>query len=80
VRSIAHDACRHPTGPDYNGPAGDALRKTWPEERFDKGFHADLGPGDGPHRECNAILDVTLQVLLAQAEAPSTSAGGKTDG
>lgn len=59
------------TGPDYNGPAGDTLRATWPEERFHAGFHSDLGPGDGAHREAYAILDVTLQALIAQAqEAP----------
>ena len=65
------------TGPDYNDPAGDALRAAWPEERFHEGFHADLASGDRRYRECYAILDVTLQALLAQAEAPFTSAGGK---
>jgi len=54
-------------GPDYNGPAGDELRKLWPEDPFDAGFHADLAPGDGRHRQCFAILHCALQALIAKA-------------
>lgn len=55
------------TGPDYNGRNGEVLRAKWPVAEFDGGFHADLAPGDGPHRECFAILDVTLQAVIAEA-------------
>jgi hypothetical protein len=55
-------------GPDYNGPAGDRLRSEWPEADFHSGFDADLKPGDGPHRECYAILSCMLQGLLAKEE------------
>ncbi|TXN33943.1 hypothetical protein [Methylobacterium sp. WL19] len=54
-------------GPDYNGPAGERLRGEWPEADFHSGFHADLAPGDGPHRECYAILSCMLQAMLARA-------------
>lgn len=53
-------------GPDYNGPAGDRLRREWPEERYHEGFHADLKPGDGPHRECLALIAALLSALIAQ--------------
>lgn len=61
------------TGPDYNGRNGEALRAKWPVAKFDGGFHADLAPGDGPHRECLAILDVTLQAIIAQTEPQAAS-------
>ncbi|MHC2090045.1 hypothetical protein [Methylobacterium sp. CM6244] len=54
-------------GPDYNGPAGERLRAEWPEADFHSGFHADIAPGDGPHRECFAILSCMLQAMLARA-------------
>ncbi|MEE7460660.1 hypothetical protein MFUR16E_04600 [Methylobacterium fujisawaense] len=50
-------------GPDYNGSAGERLRQEWPEAEFHAGFDADLSPGDGPHRECAALLDCLLQAL-----------------
>lgn len=55
-------------GPDYNGPDGERLHREFPEDIFDNGFHADLAPGDGPHRECEAILN-----CLAQAKAAIAS-------
>ncbi len=55
-------------GPDYNGPAGDRLRAEWPEERYHEGFHADLKPGDGPHRECLALIHALLSALIAREE------------
>ncbi|TNC14866.1 hypothetical protein FF100_04620 [Methylobacterium terricola] len=53
-------------GPDYNGPAAERLKAEWPEERFHEGFHADLKPGDGPHRECLALIAALLSALLAR--------------
>lgn len=56
-------------GPDYNGPAGERLKAKFPPERFDHGgFDADLSPGDGPHRQCYAILAALLTALLASQE------------
>lgn len=53
-------------GPDYNGPAGERLKAEFPPERFDHGgFDADLKPGDGPHRQCLAILACLLSAKLA---------------
>ena len=54
-------------GPDYNGPDADRLRREWPEERFHEGFHADLKPGDGRHRQCFALLHCLLQAEIARA-------------
>jgi hypothetical protein len=53
-------------GPDYNGPDGERLKAEFPPERFDHGgFDADLKPGDGPHRQCLAILACLLSAKLA---------------
>jgi len=57
-------------GPDYNGPAAERLKAEFPPDRFDHGgFDADLSPGDGPHRQCYAILACLLQALLTIQEA-----------
>lgn len=53
-------------GPDYNGSAAERLKAEFPPECFDHGgFDADLGPGDGPHRECLAIIACILSAKLA---------------
>lgn len=56
-------------GPDYNGPAGERLRREFPVERFDGKFDADLAPGDGKHRTCYALLHCILQALIAKEES-----------
>lgn len=53
-------------GPDYNGPAAERLKAEWPEDRYHEGFHADLKPGDGPHRECLALIAALLSALISQ--------------
>ncbi|MFD2142277.1 hypothetical protein [Ancylobacter oerskovii] len=55
-------------GPDYNGPAGERLKREFPVEKFDGGFDADLAPGDGRHRTCYAILSCILQALIVREE------------
>lgn len=56
-------------GPDYNGPAAERLKADFPPSQFDHGgFDADLSPGDGPHRQCYAILAALLTALLASQE------------
>jgi len=52
-------------GPDYNGPNRADLMSQFPEDDFHEGFHADLKPGDGPHRECRAILSCVIQAKVA---------------
>ena len=59
-------------GPDYNGPHGERLHREFPSEIYDGGFHADLRPGDGPHRCCLAILHVLLQALIKIEQERST--------
>ncbi|MEN6545673.1 MAG: hypothetical protein ABFE07_06485 [Armatimonadia bacterium] len=56
-------------GPDYNGPDRERLFREFPVERFDGGIHADLPPGDGPHRCCYALLHVLLSALIAKKES-----------
>ncbi|KQO89451.1 hypothetical protein [Methylorubrum sp. SL192] len=52
-------------GADYNGPDGERLHREWPldiagsRETWDE----DLAPGDGPHRECMAILACAVRAL-----------------
>lgn len=53
-------------GPDYNGLDAERLRREWPEERFHEGFHADLKPGDGRHRQCLALLHCLIQAEMAR--------------
>jgi hypothetical protein len=54
-------------GPDYNGPDGERLRREFPPERFDAGFDADLAPGDGTARLCQALMNCLVQALKAAA-------------
>lgn len=61
-------------GPDYNGPAGERLKREFTVEKFDSGFDADLAPGDGPHRTCYAILHCILQALIKIEEQRAASA------
>lgn len=56
-------------GPDYNGPAGERLRREFPVELFDGKFDADLAPGDGKHRTCYALLHCILSALIAKEES-----------
>lgn len=65
-------------GPDYNGPAGARLRAEWPEADFHDGIHADLAPGDGPHRECAALLTCLL-TALERRPAPALVAARGTE-
>jgi hypothetical protein len=70
-------------GPDYNCPAAERLKAEFPPEQFDHGgFDADLSPGDGPHRQCYAILAALLTALLALSQPdrlPETATGGETE-
>ncbi|MGE7152451.1 hypothetical protein ACQKJ1_01755 [Methylorubrum rhodesianum] len=52
-------------GADYNGPEGERLRREWPldVEGAVETWDEDLAPGDGPHRECLAILACAVRAL-----------------
>ncbi|MBI1689295.1 hypothetical protein [Methylorubrum sp. DB1722] len=52
-------------GADYNGPEGERLRREWPldVEGAVETWDEDLAPGDGPHRECMAILACAVRAL-----------------
>ena len=57
-------------GADYNGPDGERLRREWPldVEGAVETWDEDLGPGDGPHRECMAILACAVRALAYRLE------------
>ena len=58
-------------GPDYNGAHRAELEAEWGNNRItDGGFSDDLAPGDGPHRECLAIVSCVLQALVYKARHP----------
>ncbi|CAM2932356.1 hypothetical protein JHFBIEKO_2327 [Methylobacterium mesophilicum] len=50
-------------GPDYAGSEGPRLAVEWPYGDCPDEWTEDLAPGDGPHRECYAILSCALQAL-----------------
>lgn len=50
-------------GADYNGPDGERLHREWPTDRTLCDWSEDLPPGDGPHRECMAILACAVRAL-----------------
>lgn len=50
-------------GADYNGHDGERLHREWPTDRTPCEWSEDLAPGDGPHRECMAILASAVRAL-----------------
>lgn len=50
-------------GPDYHGSEGLRLAVEWPYGDCPDEWAEDLAPGDGPHRECYAILSCAMQAL-----------------
>jgi hypothetical protein len=55
-------------GPEYGGAEGARLNSEWPQSDCPHEWTEDLGPGDGPHRECYAILSCALQALTYRHE------------
>lgn len=57
-------------GADYNGPDAERLRWEWPldVEGAVETWDEDLAPGDGPHRECMAILACAVRALAYRLE------------
>jgi hypothetical protein len=57
-------------GADYNGPDGERLRREWSLDAEDavETWDEDIAPGDGPHRECMAILACAVRALAYRLE------------
>lgn len=62
-------------GVDYNGPDGERLYREWPLgiEGSRETWDEDLAPGDGPHRECMAILACAVRALAYKLQLEASS-------